>query len=906
MSDWYKLETTKVSQVLGVNVEQGMSAGEAARRLAEYGPNLLVERGKRSAWGILWEQLSAVMVVILIFAAVLSGVLGALKDTIAIAAIVVLYVLLGFIQEYRAEKAMAALKKLTVPVVKVFRSGQWEELSARDLVPGDLLQLETGNVVPADCRLLESVNLRIQEATLTGESEPVEKHARALAGTDLPLGDRRNLAYMGTVVTFGRGKAIVTATGMKTELGKIADLLQEVEQERTPLQQRLDHLGRTLAAAGVIIAALIFGLGLLRGDNLTHLLLTGVSVAVAIVPEGLPAIVTITLALGAQRMLKRRALIRKLPAVETLGSVTVICSDKTGTLTENRMTVMILDVAGHKMDLAGESRRDSVKFTIPDQPLEESPFPMLLVGGALCNDAQLVEEAVPGHFHTLGDPTEGALLAAAARMGFWKDNLEKNLPRVAELPFDSERKRMTTVHRTQDSSSTKLSQDLAIGTSPYLAFTKGAVDGLLEISNRVFVDGHIKQVTPEWRERVLKANQGLAQKGMRVLGTAFRLLESLPLDGQSLSSEVESDLVFVGLFGMIDPPRSEVRAAVQTCRTAGIRPVMITGDHPLTALQIAGDLGITESSRALTGLELQEMSAEELEGVVEQVSVYARVSPEHKLKIVQALQDKGHIVAMTGDGVNDAPALKKADIGVAMGITGTDVAKEAADMVLLDDNFATIISAVEEGRVIYDNIRKFVKYSVAGNIGKVLVMLLAPFLGKPLPLLPLQLLWLNLLTDGLMGLGLGLEPPEPDTMRRSPYSPKEKIFSRRAGIQVAWVGLLIGILALGVGTWYFYTGRETWQTMIFTTLAFSQVWQALASHSRQSTFSFIKGIFSNPLLIGLVAFTFVLQVTVIYVPFLGKVFQTVPLTAVDFVVSLAVSSLVFISMELEKRSATAA
>ncbi|MDQ1354500.1 MAG: P-type Ca2+ transporter type [Acidobacteriota bacterium] len=898
MNEWYKLEITEVLQRLGVRIEEGMNAEEAAHRLAKEGPNILVERGKRKAWRILWEQLTAVMVLILIFAAVFSGVLGAVKDTIAIATIVILFVLLGFIQEYRAEKAMAALKKLAVPMVKVYRSAQWQEISARNLVPGDLLQLETGNHIPADCRLVESVNLRIQEATLTGESVPVEKHSRALAGMDLPLGDRRNMAYMGTVVTFGRGKAIVTATGMNTELGKIANLLQEVGQEHTPLQQRLDHLGRTLAVAGIAIAVLIFVLGLLRGDNLTHLLLTGVSVAVAIVPEGLPAIVTITLALGAQRMLKRRALIRKLPAVETLGSVTIICSDKTGTLTENRMTVMILDVAGHEINFSEEFRHNSAKITKTNLLPAESPFPMLLVGGALCNDAQLVEEAAPGHFHTLGDPTEGALLVAAARMNYWKDHVDKALPRVAELPFDSERKRMTTVHRFQDTADLELPLERT-DNYPYLAFSKGSVDGLLEISNWVFVDGRITPLTPGWRERIEKANQGLAQKGMRVLGTSFRLLEFLPYQGQSLSPQVESDLVFVGLFGMMDPPRSEVRTAVQTCRTAGIRPVMITGDHPLTALHIAGNIGITGTSRALTGLELQEMPAEVLEDAVEHVSVYARVSPEHKLKIVQALQSKGHIVAMTGDGVNDAPALKKADIGVAMGITGTDVAKEAADMVLLDDNFATIVAAVEEGRVIYDNIRKFVKYSVTGNIGKVMVMLLAPFLGKPLPLLPLQLLWLNLLTDGLMGLGLGLEPPEPDTMRRSPYSPQEKIFSRAAGKQVAWVGIFIGILALAVGAWYFYTGRDTWQTMIFTTLAFSQVWQALAARSAQPS-SFI-GIFSNPLLAGMVGLTFVLQVTVIYVPALGKVFQTVPLSVIDFVVSLVLSSLVFIAMEIEKR-----
>lgn len=898
MNNWYKLETTEVLQRLGTDATQGLASPEAARRLIEFGPNEFIERGKRSPWRILWEQLTATMVIILIAAAVLSGILGAFKDTIAIATIVVLYALLGFIQEYRAEQAMAALKKLAVPIVKVYRAGQMQEMSARELVPGDILQLETGNLVPADCRLLESVNLRIQEAALTGESEPVEKHTEALAKADLPPGDRRNMAYMGTVVTFGRGQAIVVATGMQTELGRIADLIQKVGQERTPLQRRLDQLGRTLAVVGLVIAGLIFVLGLLRGEALTHMLLTGVSVAVAIVPEGLPAVVTITLALGAQRMLKRKALIRKLPAVETLGSVTTICSDKTGTLTENRMTVIVLDMAGHEMNLAETLRHGSVTLASETPPLPSSSlFPLLLVGGALCNDAQLVADSNQGNFHALGDPTEGALVVVAAHLGFWKSELEQAFPRVAELPFDSDRRRMTTVHQVaQTVSAPQILMDLGLDGWPYLAFTKGSVDGLLDISNRVWASGQAEPLTPEWRERIQKANDTLAQKGMRVLGVAFQPRKSLPTEGQS--EPLEHDLIFVGLFGMIDPPRSEVKHAVQTCQTAGIRPVMITGDHPLTALQIARELGITETGYALTGQELERLSVEELKDIVEKVSVYARVSPEHKLKIVQALQDKGHIVAMTGDGVNDAPALKKADIGVAMGITGTDVAKEASDMVLLDDNFATVVAAAEEGRVIYDNIRKFVKFSVAGNVGKVMVMLLAPFLGKPIPLLPLQLLWLNLLTDGLLGLGLGVEPAERNIMRRPPYSPKEDIFSRGAGVHVAWVGTLIGALALGIGAWYFYAGRDTWQTMVFTTLAFAQVWQALTARSTHE--SFFTRPFSNPLLLGMAGITFSLQVAVIYIPFLQDFFKTVPLTMTDFVISLALSGLVFVGIEFEK------
>jgi Ca2+-transporting ATPase len=765
--------------------------------------------------------------------------------------------------------------------------GRLREVSSRELVPGDVLLLETGNLVPADCRLLESVNLRIQEAALTGESEPVEKQVEVLAG-DLPLGDRRNMAYMGTVVTLGRGRAVVVATGMGTELGNIADLIQQAGQEQTPLQRRLDQLGRTLAVVGLGIAGLILVLGLLRGDELTHMLLTGVSVAVAIVPEGLPAVVTITLALGAQRMLKRQALIRKLPAVETLGSVTVICSDKTGTLTENRMTVVVLDVAGHEVNLSEEVRRGVTRFTTQDLAASPAPFPLLLIGGALCNDAQLVPGSGEGKFHALGDPTEGALVVAAARLGFWKGELDRMFPRVTELPFDSERKRMTTVHQVSGSGATlpALTQG-GLDGSPYLGFTKGSVDGLLDIADRVWLNGQAEPLTADWRERIQVANEKMAKNGMRVLGVSFQPRRSADDPGEPS----ERNLIFVGLFGLIDPPRSEVTDAVKTCKSAGIRPVMITGDHPLTARHIARELGITDGGSALAGQELERLSVDQLEGRVGDVSVYARVSPEHKLKIVQALKEKGHIVAMTGDGVNDAPALKQADIGVAMGITGTDVAKEAADMVLLNDNFATIVAAVEEGRTIYDNVRKFVKFSVAGNIGKVLVMLLAPFLGKPIPLLPLQLLWLNLLTDGLMGLGLGVEPAERNTMRRPPYSPKEGVFSRGMGRH--------GAIALAVGTWYFYTDQPTWQTMVFTTLALSQVWQAFATRSLRDSLATV-GLFSNPFLLAMAVLVFGLQMAVVYTHALQEFFQTEPLSAVDLAVSMAASSIVFFAIEFEK------
>jgi P-type Ca2+ transporter type 2C len=896
--NWHTLKTESALENLQADLTRGLSTAQAAERLAENGPNELVEKGGRTPLQILWEQVTATMVLILIAAAVIAGFLGDTKNLVAILSIVVLYAILGFVQEYRAEKAIAALKKLSVPNVRVLRNGQLTELSARELVPGDILQLETGNVIPADVRLLEAVNLQVQEAALTGESEAIEKQTGSLSVEDLPLGDRRNLGYMGTIVTQGRGQALVVATGMQTELGKIANLIQQVPQEETPLQKRLDRLGKSLAVVGVVIAGLIFAIGLWRGDEIRHMLLTAVSVAVAIVPEGLPAVVTVTLALGAQRMLVRKALIRKLPAVETLGSVTVICSDKTGTLTENKMTVVVLDVAGHSVDLTEEMERDGTlnisrqsagpKIRLSAaQSAPASALTLLSLGGTLCNDAKLLEQN-DGRYHTLGDPTEGALVVAGAKLGQWKDSLEIDFPRVAEVPFDSERKRMSTVHKVNGK----------LGNwepgSAYVAFTKGSADGLLEVSSHVWVEGKVELMDEKWRGRIASAGEKLAARGMRVLGLAFRALDSIPA-----SAEIERDLTFVGLFAMIDPPRAEVKEAVALTKSAGIRTVMITGDHPLTAVEIARQLGITENDQVLTGAEIEQMSFEELKARVESVNVFARVSPEHKIKIVQALQERGQIVSMTGDGVNDAPALRRANIGVAMGITGTDVSKEASDLVLLDDNFATIVAAVKEGRTIYDNIRKFVRFSVAGNIGKVLVMLIAPFLGKPIPLLPLQLLWLNLLTDGLLGLGLGVEKSEKDTMQRSPYSPEEGIFSRGAGWQTVWVGLLIGALGLGIGSWYYFAGRSEWQTMIFSSLAFAQVGQALASRSSRESL-FALGLGSNPLLLGMAALVTFLQLAVIYLPPVAAFFSVIPLSLPDLLVALGAGVVTLAALEFAK------
>lgn len=912
VSNWYQYEPEEALQRLETS-RDGLDAAIADARLEQWGENQLIDQGTKQPWRILWEQLTAVMVLILIAAAGLSAFLGKWLEASAILAIVLLFAILGFIQEYRAERAIAALKKLAVPNVRVYRNGSLREISARELVPGDVIVLEAGNIVPADVRVIESVNLRIQEAALTGESEPVEKEVHAITQADVPLGDRRNLGYMGTVVTYGRGTAVVVATGMQTELGKIATMLQEVKGEMTPLQERLDNVGKLLALAGVVVAVLVMVLGLVIGENLEEMLLTAISVAVAVIPEGLPAVVTFTLAIGAQRMLRRNALVRKLPAVETLGSVTTICSDKTGTLTENRMTVTVVDVAGQQIDLTEYLHQHAATLGAQEEHprlLAEQPAPMslLLAGGALCNDALLQTDETTGKFQAIGDPTEGALLVAAAQVGLTKEALQQGFPRVAELPFDSDRKRMTTIHQRPDGALSPALEEIwgRAGIAPeveYIAITKGAVDGLLELTTQVWDGDQAMPMDAAWRKRIMGANEQLARNGMRVLGVAFH-----PVATTDVGDDLENDLIFVGMVGIIDPPRAEVKQAVRTCTTAGIRPVMITGDHPLTASYIARDLGIAHDERVVTGQELSTLTDQELSAVVEEVSVFARVSPEHKLKIVGALRERGHVVAMTGDGVNDAPALKKADIGVAMGITGTDVSKEAADMVLRDDNFATIVAAVEEGRVIYDNLRRFIKFVVAGNIGKVAVMLLWPvpffLLGIPVEaavaLLPLQLLWLNLITDGLLGLSMGFEPAERNTMKRPPHAPDEGIFSNGMGFQVAWSGLLIGMIALGVGFWYYSEGLAQWQTMIFTTLAFLQLFQAIGTRSSRDSLLDI-GLFTNKVMVGIIALVVMLQLAALYVPFLARDFLgVVPLAWADFLVAVGLGSLLLVVIECEK------
>jgi Ca2+-transporting ATPase len=856
------------------------------------------------------------MVVVLLIAAGMSLALGHTTDAIVILVIVVLNAILGFTQEYRAERAMAALKQLSVPTVRVRRDGQIREVEATSLVPGDIVLLEAGDRVPADARIEESVNLRAEEAALTGESVPVDKIEKPLEDESLPVGDRRNMVFMGTVITYGRGSALIVETGMETELGNIADLLQEVSDERTPLQRKMAELGKVLAIAAGILVAIVFAVGVWRGGAVEEMFLTSIGLAVAAVPEGLPAVVTIALALGAQRMVRREALIRKLPAVETLGSVTTICSDKTGTLTENRMTVTILDVAGKTLNLTTHLEHTGAALLPDEEPIVE-PDPnitLLLAGSALANDASLEpKEDSDDGCRAIGDPTEAAMVVAAARLGLWKSEMEELMPRVAEVPFTSERKRMTTVHRSPKGAAPAEGDALprlleTLPDSDYVVFTKGAVDQLVDICDRVWNGGKIEPLDAEWRERIEDANDGLAQEGMRVLGVAMRQLDEVP--EQADEDELETREIFVGLTGMIDPPRPEVREAVAKCRTAGIRPVMVTGDHPLTALNIARDLGIADEERqgeqqVITGQQLAEMSVEALEAHVGDISVYARVSPEHKVKIVEAVRDQGEIVAMTGDGVNDAPALKRADIGVAMGITGTDVSKEAADMVLLDDNFATIVRAVEEGRTIYENIRKFLRYTMSSNVGEILVMLVAPLLGLPIPLNAIQILWINLVTDGLPGLALSVEPAAPDTMDRPPHPPGESVLARGLGTYILWVGPLMGIVALvpeflavaGIGG--LALGREAYTTMVFTTLALAQMGNALAIRSDRLLLMQL-GLFTNLPLLGAVVLTFLLQMAVVYVPFLQGIFDTVPLSAEQLLLSLGFSTIVFIVVEVVK------
>jgi Ca2+-transporting ATPase len=850
----------------------GLSSEEAARRLDEYGPNELKEKKKKTSFMMFLDQFKDFMILILIAAAVISGFIGELSDTIAIIVIVVLNAVIGFIQEYRAEKAMAALKRMAAPSATAIRNGVPETVSASQLVPGDVVILEAGKIVPADMRVIESAQLKVEEAALTGESDAVEKHTNALNDEHLPIGDRKNIAYKGTFVTYGRGTGVIVATGMNTELGKIATMLQEEEEVKTPLQKRLAGFGQKLAIAVLAICAIVFGIGVMRGEPTMLMLLTAISLAVAAIPEALPAVITISLALGANKLVKQNALIRRLPAVETLGSVTYICSDKTGTLTLNKMTVeeMYFD----RKLIKGSSEKT-------DYLLE----PIFFTALALSNDAVIDKDG-----NVIGDPTEIALFNIARDNGFNKLEVGKEFSRIAEIPFDSDRKCMTTFHQLEPSNPRTLEP------FQYISFTKGAIEVLIDKSDNILMSAGLKKID---REEILKVSDRMAADGLRVLCIAMRKWEGLPDD---MSAEkVETGLTILGLTGMMDPPREEAKEAVTLCKTAGIKAVMITGDHPLTARTIAGRLGIIEddTKAIITGRELEKLSLEEFNGRVEHIRVYARVAPVQKLNIVKALQDRGQFVAMTGDGVNDAPALKRADIGIAMGITGTDVSKEASDMILLDDNFATIVKAVQEGRKIYDNIRKFIKYLLTTNSGEIWTLFLAPLIGLPIPLLPIHILWINLVTDSLPALALSVEPAEGNVMGRPPRHPKESIFAHGLGLHAIWVGLLMAGVVIFVQAWSISTGHAHWQTMVFTVLCITQLGHVLAIRSEKESL-FTIGLFSNKYLLGAVVLTFILQMATIYIPVLNPVFKTEPLTLNELVFTILLSSVVFFAVEIEK------
>ncbi|MDT8391174.1 MAG: cation-translocating P-type ATPase [Lentisphaeria bacterium] len=902
---WHELDGQTVLGRLKSSVEKGLSPEEAVRRLETYGPNELVRKDGRGVWRLLITQFTGPLVLLLVAAGIASIVLGDVKDAGVIFAIVILNGLLGFRQEYSAEKAMAALRKMAVPKVRVRRGGSEMEIPARELVPGDILLVEAGNVVPVDARILVAANLRAQEAALTGEAAPVGKDTAPISDPETSLGDRSNCLFMGTSVTYGRGEAVVVETGMTTQLGKVASLLAETADEATPLTCKIRHLAHILVGVAIFLVSLVAVQGLIRHDDWRTVFLTAVSMAVAAVPEGLPAVVTIALALGARRMLRRNALIRNLPAVETLGSVTTICTDKTGTLTQNRMTVVRLESGDGRVSMP-ENPEESVEI-----PAAARQHQLVLAAAALCNDAVLTASPTDP-FATLGDPTEGALVVAAARAGLPKDGLSADCPRLAEAPFDSDRKRMSTVHRLPEDTSSVIAACLAPvvqSDTGAVLFAKGASGSILDTCARRLDGGTVKPFTDTDRQVEMGKGDALAGDGIRVLAVACKPLQAVPAD---VAAE-ENEFIYLGLVGMIDPLRPEVRDAAQTCLKAGIRVVMITGDHPLMASYIGRQLGLPNAEHPVTGRDVAAMSEDGLREGVKDTSVFARVSPEDKLRIVDALQANGHIVSMTGDGVNDAPALKSADIGVAMGITGTDVAKGAADMVLLDDRFTTIEAAVEEGRVIFDNIRRFVQFILACNAGELGVMLAAPFLGMPLPLLPVQILWMNLVTDGLPALALGIEPPERDVMSRPPRHPDAPVIDKKMGANILWMGAVMMIFSLAVG--YYFWGKAgspvggaahgeatqavVWQTMLFTTMVFIQLFLAFALRST-TDFVWRKGLFSNPPLIWALAVTGILQAAVVYVPILQDFFRTTALSGRQFGLCLLTGFSVYLLVELSK------
>ncbi|MDK2820714.1 MAG: P-type Ca2+ transporter type [Clostridia bacterium] len=902
---WYQLTSKEALEILNTDAKQGLSSDEAKRRLEKVGFNLLKSKAKVSPYQIFLAQFKDFMIFVLLAATAVSAFLGEIADAITIVAIVVVNATLGFIQEYKAERSMEVLKEMTAPEAVVKRDNKIQKVLAKDIVPGDILILESGDRVVADALILESNNLQAEEAALTGESTPVEKNPGPIKGK-VSIGDRHNIVHQGTIITGGRGVAVVIATGMATEVGRIADMLQEVGMEETPLQKRLAHLGKWLVLACLAICVAVVVIGIIRGEELYGMFLAGVSLAVAAIPEGLPAIVTVCLAMGVQKLVQRNAIIRKLPAVETLGCATVICSDKTGTLTQNQMTVREGWVNNKRFQVTGTGYIPHGDYKVNGKKIDVTDeLEVLLKTAAQCNNASLQKKGLniggwlrggnrsehvkkdvnEGFFKKIfnrggsswdisGDPTEGALLVAAAKAGLWREHIEQKEPRISEIPFDSDRKRMSVICK----------KDKGLR-----AYVKGASDVLLDLCDSILMDGRVIPLDESWRDLIKEQNKVMAKKALRVLALAYR---DLPEGIEIKTETVEKNLTFVGLLGMLDPPRPEAMSAIEVCKQAGIKVTMITGDHEITAEAVAKELGLpVGDGRVINGRKLETLSDEELVKLVPEISVYARVSPHHKLRIVKALKANGHVVAMTGDGVNDAPAIKEADIGVSMGRTGTDVTKEASAMVLADDNFATIVAAIEEGRGIYDNIRKFIRYLLSCNIGEVLTMFAAVISGLPLPLLPIQILWMNLVTDGLPAMALGIDNKEPMIMKRPPYPPGESVFARGLGKGMVVLGSQIGLSTLGVFILGLSLGEgdlPTARTLSFTTLVMSQLFAVFECRSDKLS-PFSVGYFSNPYLIMGVACSLIMQLMVIYIPFLQGVFKTVPLNSFHWIIILLAS-----------------
>ncbi len=872
-----------------VKVEAGLSRSEAAKRLVQHGENKIAEAQNKKPWFILLEQFNSFIIYVLIAACLISAWMGEWQDALAILAIVLINGILGFVQEYKAERSLKALKSLSAPTAKVWREGQIQTIAAALVVPGDILVMEAGDRVAADARIMEMANLKVDESILTGESHPVEKDKSFPVREDTPLAERKNSLYAGTKIVYGRGKVLVVATGMNTEFGKIAHLLQSVEKEHTPLQRRLEKVGRLLVYLCLAICFLVFLLGLVRGVKWDEMFLTSVSLAVAAIPEGLPAIVTVVLALGVQRLVKKNALIRKLPAVETLGCTSVICSDKTGTLTQNQMTVRKLYAGEEEIDLGGTGYEPTGEFFKAGNKINPSRHLDIIHAmrlATLCNNAQLSKNNETGAWQISGDPTEGALLVAAAKAGVWRQDLEEYYEYLDEISFDPVRKRMSVLFRRKETG---------------FVFTKGSPEIILDLCDKAYKFGEEVPLTPEDRERIKQENTRFAQGALRVLAVAYK---ELPLDSLDAKDErIEEKLTFVGLLGMIDPPRPEVKAAVARCHQAGIRTVMITGDQKDTAVAIARELGIlNDDDLVLQGTDLDKLSDAELENVVDNIKVYARVASEHKLKIIQALKKRGHVIAMTGDGVNDAPAVKEADIGMAMGITGTDVTKEVADMVLLDDNFATIVSAVEEGRGIYANIKRFVYYLLSCNFGEILAMLGGLLIGIPVPLLPIQILWVNLVTDGLPALALGMEPAAPDIMRDKPRPAQEKLLTGADLRNLFADGIIIGagtLLAFVIAFYLLKMDLAHTRIIAFCTLSFSQLAQVF--NCRSWRVPILKlGLFSNMYLVWAVVISLVLQLMVVYWPPLQPVFKSAPLIFSQWAIIVPLSLLPLVLREIVK------